>query len=327
MMNMMKKSPALLALSAIALTALVGCPATPAAKTPTTTPPAAATGGTTAGGTTAGGTTTGGTTAGGTTTGGTTAGGTTTTGGTTAGGTTTTGGTTAGGTTTGGTGAAVGTARGIGDTTETTTTRPVVACPTVDVTFPQVERLARPAVNEGLIRENGLLNTYNEVGPEVDLTSAASSVRTEAVAVLTAFGNNATDTTAVSLAKNGGAILGSGGINLIVENFLPDMMRIDMTVNTTGVRTANTVNGSYDPGGVAISPRGKLIGGRKPGEDVIDATLLYLVEKSVRDTATGAGRDLGSDSVSYDTAGGRLSGRTALNAVAMTSFPYLAAPF
>src|SRR5687768_6330420 len=61
--------------------------------------------------------------------------------------------------------------------------------PPAMTTFVQVERLARPAINEGLILTNDFLNAFNSIPPSADLSDAAAPVRAEAVATLMAVGN------------------------------------------------------------------------------------------------------------------------------------------
>src|SRR5207245_10888372 len=53
-------------------------------------------------------------------------------------------------------------------------------------TYVQIERLARPAVNEGLVYTNDYLNAYNSIPPSSDLSAAAAPVVAEAAGVITA---------------------------------------------------------------------------------------------------------------------------------------------
>ncbi len=116
--------------------------------------------------------------------------------------------------------------------------------------YRQVERLARPAVNEGLIFTNNLLNTFNSVPPTVDLTPAAAPIGAEATRTLKALGNNDDRTKALLTA------------------FLPDVMRID-TTGTSGY--GNALNGKGSP-----------IRGRMLKDDVIDTTLSVLTNGAVK---------------------------------------------
>jgi hypothetical protein len=150
----------------------------------------------------------------------------------------------------------------------------------------QIERLGRPAVNEGLVLTNDYLNTLNAVGPDFEnavLTgnqeagAAAAPIIKEVSAVLGALGNDE---------KRTGALLGA---------FLPDVMRID----TTG------------PSGYAnaLNKLGSPIRGRMIKDDVIDITLQVLSNGAVK-----------GDNVSYD--GPNASGTKHKPLVA--DFPYLA---
>lgn len=125
----------------------------------------------------------------------------------------------------------------------------------------QVERLARPAINEGLIITQDFLNAFNSIPPSLDLSDAAAPVRTEAVATL-----NAVD-------------LADGVDNVdplaIAGAFLPDVMRIDTTV-PSGYANAFNANGSP-------------IAGRMLEDDVIDITLGVLVGSPIGDNVSYAG--------------------------------------
>jgi Domain of unknown function (DUF4331) len=110
--------------------------------------------------------------------------------------------------------------------------------------YNQVERLARPAVNEGLIVTNGFLNAFNSIPPSQDLSAAAAPVRAEAIKTLLALGNS--DARATVLA---GA-------------FLPDVMRID-TAQKSGYLNA-------------VNAKGSPITGRLLLDDTVDQTLTVL---------------------------------------------------
>lgn len=179
--------------------------------------------------------------------------------------------------------------------------------PVTGQNYSQIERLARPAINEGLVTTNDLLNLYNAVAPTVDLTTPAANVITNVAQVLTAiyagvcfvsqFGG-VTDGTAANAPKPGliacpkvgndvlvgtaldPAITTSAGlyVNQIAGWFLPDVMRIDTDLgdvsgtNKTGyfVDATNSLCG----GGAAGKPL--LCGGRRFGDNVGDATYLVL---------------------------------------------------
>ena len=116
--------------------------------------------------------------------------------------------------------------------------------------YRQVERLARPAINEGLIITNDLLNAFNSVPPTVDLTSAAAPIGAEATRTLKAFGNS--DDRAKAL----------------LTALLPDVMRID-TTGASGY--ANALNGAGAP-----------IRGRMLKDDVIDTTVSIITNGAVK---------------------------------------------
>jgi hypothetical protein len=124
--------------------------------------------------------------------------------------------------------------------------------------FKQFERLARPAINEGLIVSPAYLEAFNNIPPRLDLSAAAAPVRQEAVATL-----NAVD-----------LLDGRDNVdpNAIAGAFLPDVMRID-TTKTSGYASATNAQGS-------------LIGGRLLMDDVIDITLGALVGSPVGDNVS-----------------------------------------
>jgi Domain of unknown function (DUF4331) len=133
--------------------------------------------------------------------------------------------------------------------------------------FQQFERLARPAINEGLIVTNDFLNAFNQIPPSADLSKAADPVRAEAVRTLKALGNN--DDRVAALA---GA-------------FLPDVMRID-TAKPSGYKAdPNSVNAKLSP-----------ITGRMLKDDVVDTTLQVLTNDPQA-----------TDNVSYEGAPGNPS--------------------
>lgn len=159
---------------------------------------------------------------------------------------------------------------------------------TVSVGGKQVERLARPAINEGLIVTNDYLNALNSVGPDFEAAALAGRqpaagiagpIVAEAKKTLMAVGNDDARAT---------ALLGA---------FLPDVMRFD----TTG------------PSGYAnaLNTKGSPIRGRKITDDVIDITLSVVTNGAIK-----------SDNVSY---GGPNAGGTGHKPL-LESFPYLPEP-
>jgi Domain of unknown function (DUF4331) len=124
--------------------------------------------------------------------------------------------------------------------------------------YQQVERLARPAINEGLIVSNDLLNTFNSVPPTADLSPAAAPIGAEATRTLKALGNDNART------------------NALLTAFLPDVMRIDTTAPS-----------GY---GNALNAKGSPIRGRLLKDDVIDTTLSVLTNGAITgDNATYEG--------------------------------------
>lgn len=158
--------------------------------------------------------------------------------------------------------------------------------------FTQVERLAQPAINEGLIVTNAYLNALNAIGPadEAALLAAggcagalSNPIIAEAATTLLALGNTAPQALAICNA------------------FLPDVMRIDVT----------------GPSGyaAAVSTSGRPVRGRMIKDDVIDITLGVVVP--------GSNQLLEHDNVSYD-------GPSPINETGhrplLQDFPYLPAP-
>ncbi len=162
-----------------------------------------------------------------------------------------------------------------------------VSVPGTGGKFNQVERLARPAVNEGLIVTNDFLNALNSVGPDFEAAALtgqqpaaniAGPIVAEAKKTLKAVGNN------------------DARANALLGAFLPDVMRID----TTG------------PSGYAnaLNAKGSPIRGRLIKDDVVDITLSVLTNGAIT-----------TDNVSYEgTPGNPAQGHDPL----ATSFPYLA---
>lgn len=142
----------------------------------------------------------------------------------------------------------------------------------------QVERLGRPAVNEGLIVSNAFLNAFNSIPPSQDLSNAAAPVRAEAKNSLMALGNS------------------SQRADTLLAAFLPDVMRIDTTLQSGYVN--------------AVNQKGAPIAGRMLLDDTIDQTLSVLTNGKIT-----------SDNVSYNGSGPS-QGHQPLT----SQFPYLALP-
>lgn len=167
------------------------------------------------------------------------------------------------------------------------------AAPVVE--YVQVERLGRPAINEGLIITNDLLNTWNSVPPTVDLTPAAAPIAAEATVVLKALGNT------------------DAQVSALFNALLPDVMRID-TTRTSGY--AGSEAGKLDNLTASLRP----IGGRMIKDDVMDITMVVIVPGGAPGAAAIEG--LESDNVSYDGPNANGSKHRPL----LSEFPYLATP-
>ena len=183
--------------------------------------------------------------------------------------------------------------------TTTPTTAPTAvptAAPTfTDADYVQVERLARPAINEGLLVTTTLLNTWNSVPPTADLTPAAAPIAAEATTVLKALGNTDAD------------------VNGLFKALLPDVMRID---TTKGSGYAGSAPGKLDNLTKDLRP----VGGRMITDDVMDVTLAVIVPGGAPTGPAVAG--LESDNVSYD--GPNANGSK--HKPVLSEFPYLPAP-
>ncbi len=124
------------------------------------------------------------------------------------------------------------------------------------LSYTQVERLGRPAINEGLFHTNDFLNAVNSVGPGDELGAllpggVPSPLGLEAIATLDAL----------DLADGVEHITATE----VVTALIPDVMRID----TTGVS-------GYDAGlNSVLSP----VRGRKITDDVVDITYSLLISR------------------------------------------------
>jgi Domain of unknown function (DUF4331) len=159
-------------------------------------------------------------------------------------------------------------------------------------TWVQVDRLARPGINEGLILSNDNLNAYNSVPPSVDLTAAASGVVAEAAASLNLLnGNDAAHTAGTAHA------------------FLPDVMRIDTTAPSGYAQGASFTGAAF-----ATPLATMLTGGRLILDPVIAITLTVLTKGGIT-----------TDNVTYDA--NNVSGNPGTGHQPLTpTFPFLAPP-
>ena len=169
---------------------------------------------------------------------------------------------------------------------------------TIDIgsgtTFNQFERLARPAVNEGLLITNDFLNALNRVGPAFEAAALANQLPPDQQAGATAI---------VGEAKNTLKALGNSEerANTLIAAFLPDVMRID---------TTQASNYDVTIPASCLNTKGSPICGRKLKDDVVDLTLKVLTNNPAA-----------TDNVSYE--GNNLAqGHKPL----VSNFPYLALP-
>lgn len=130
--------------------------------------------------------------------------------------------------------------------------------------FRQVERLARPAINEGLVLSNDSLNAFNAIAPHLDLSKGATPVLSEAGAVLTAV---------FKYAAGAGVGLNPAPVADVVAGFLPDVMRVDSS------KKVEIGSWAYNSDAVLVkdTKAAMLTGGRKIEDDVMDITLSYLI--------------------------------------------------
>lgn len=211
-----------------------------------------------------------------------------------------------------------------------------------NLSYRQIERLGRPAINEALVFENALLNAYNAVAPTVDLTSAASTVVASVARTLTGFFGGvcfvngailgATPSTGLKPAgiqcpAVGTAVLGTDNkltaamitgantyITTVAEGFLPDVLRIDTSVSS-----------GYNAATCNASGKGAMLcGGRGLTDNVVDITYGYLLAGD----ATGTAVPQLSNGVSYDGVAAAGDGNTNQGHKAVLgSFPYAPAPY
>ena len=162
----------------------------------------------------------------------------------------------------------------------------------------QVERLGRPAINEGLFVTNDYLNAVNSITPEQDAGALVGPVFAEAAATLGALANIGTALGATPPAAGD-----------VVAALIPDVMRIDTTITSAGSAYAN--------GAVAVGTSVRPVAGRKLEDDVIDITYQVLTGKA------GLG-----DGVPYTRpAAGPGSTNPAIgHKPLVATFPFLAAP-
>jgi hypothetical protein len=173
--------------------------------------------------------------------------------------------------------------------------------------YTQVDRLARPAINEGLSVTDASLNAFNSIAPNQDLTPPAAPVLAEATTTLNAFAKLGRDL-GTSPAPAPATVVGA---------FLPDEMRVDTRTDAPP--------GTFAYNASTSGSLGILTGGRKLEDDAMDITLSFLV-------AGDASGQTVKDNVEYAGVAGNpnqpghklLHGQTTRNGSA--TFPFLAGP-
>jgi len=174
--------------------------------------------------------------------------------------------------------------------------------------YVQVERLGRPAINEGLFVTNDFLNAVNSISPSQDGGALVGPVFAEAAATLGALANIGTAFAATPPAATD-----------VVAALIPDVMRIDTTIaSPVGVA-------AYANGAVAVGTTVRPIAGRKLEDDVVDITYQVLTGVSglgdgVPYTRPASGPGSTNPAIGHKM----LHGQSAANGTA--TFPFLAAP-
>jgi hypothetical protein len=182
--------------------------------------------------------------------------------------------------------------------------------PPAGTSWVQVERLARPAINEGLFVTNDFLNAVNSIPPDQDGAALVGAVATEAVGTLQALGQIGT--------ANGATPPMPGDV---VASLIPDVMRIDTTI-ASPVGTA-----AYANGAVAVGTTVRPVAGRKIEDDVIDIT--YQVLTGVPGLGDGVPYyrpTVGAGSANPAIGHNKLNGQVSIGANQSATFPFLAAP-
>lgn len=179
--------------------------------------------------------------------------------------------------------------------------------PAATTTWVQVERLARPAVNEGLVVSNRFLLAFNQISPAQDLAVLTDPVNApflnEVAGVLDALDGLA-----------GGA--DNVDTNDVVQAFLPDVMRVDTSQTVPVGATAYSF--AAIPTGTVVRP----ICGRKIEDDVVDITATVLSGGPVSDNVDYRDGNLADGVAQPDH--DLLAGQT--TPLGPASFPFLATP-
>jgi hypothetical protein len=195
---------------------------------------------------------------------------------------------------------------GCSDTNTTTPATETSSNNAPAATHVQVEQLARPGINEALLRSNSFLGVYNAVGPAFIAAALANPNGPEGTAAAPVLAE-AVDTLNLFTALDGAAGQTTAAA---VGAFLPDVMRIDTTLNVP------VAGGAY---AAALNNVGSPVGGRKLTDDVIDITLSVLTGGAVTtDFVPYYSPGNGNEGVGHQN----LNGQAAANGPA--TFPFLA---
>lgn len=174
-------------------------------------------------------------------------------------------------------------------------------------TWVQVERLGRPAVNEGLVVTNRFLLAFNQIPPAQDLAvltdPANAAFLNEVVGVLDALDGLAGAPDDVAPGD-------------VVQAFLPDVMRVDAS-QTVPVGVA-AYSFAAIPTGTVVRP----VCGRKLEDDVVDITATVLAGGPVSDNVDYRDGNLADGAAQPDH--DLLEGQT--TPLGPARFPFLAAP-
>ncbi len=149
------------------------------------------------------------------------------------------------------------------------------------IEYRQIERLARPGINEAFVLSSKKHAAFNSIAPSLDLADdpTVQSVRDDAVAVIGAITNYGR--------TNG---LPAPTVGNVAGGFLPDVMRINTANNFSPSNVNSSATNSF-PGAYASDFTGaaptspdvdranplRLTGGRMITDDVIDVTYTYLI--------------------------------------------------
>jgi len=174
------------------------------------------------------------------------------------------------------------------------------------VSYEQVERLGRPAINEGLFVTNDYLNAVNSISPDQDAAALVGPVAAEAVSTLVALGDIGTKLGATPPAPGD-----------VVAALIPDVMRIDTTIASPA--------GAYANQAVAVGTAVRPVAGRKLEDDVMDITYQVLTGiAGVGDGVPYAKPVSGPGSTNPAIGHKLLHGQTA--PLGTATFPFLADP-